>query len=304
MTVPIYRKTSPFRRYFGGCITVLVVLTLIGYVIFRIVRPFVHDSRSRPTETRVPRMPTPADSAAGGIFLKLGNPSGASGDINQPNNFLLVSQASALSYNRDRGEPNWVAWRLTPADLGDIQRENDFRPDDRLPAGWRRILPTDYTRSGYTRGHMCPAGDRTTSQELNSLTFLMTNIVPQTDDSNQGVWLTFEEYCRDLAEHGATLYIVAGAYGDLGRIRNRVTIPSSIWKVVVIIPRGEELGPGLSHNARVLAINTPNTDDVRYDDWRKYRTTVRAIEQATGYDLLSALPREEQDRVETVVGEF
>lgn len=298
---------STVRRYLAGCVTVLVILTLIGYVIFRIVRPFVRDSASRrpdPTGTRTGPPPPSIDPVSAGNFLKLGNPSGATGDQNQPNNYLLVNQAYALSYNRDRGEPNWVAWRLTPLDLGDIQRENDFRPDDRLPAGWRRILPTDYTRSGYTRGHMCPAGDRTSNQASNSLTFLMTNIIPQTDDSNQGVWLTFEEYCRDLVERGATLYLVAGAYGDQGRIRNRVTIPTNIWKVVVIIPKGESLDGGLSPNARVLAINTPNNDDVRYDDWRKFATTVRAIEQATGYDLLSALPREEQDRVETTVGIF
>lgn len=299
----LYPRSHPFRRYLAGCITALVILVLIGYVIFRIVRPFVRDSRSRPTDTRGPR-PSPADTAAAGVFLKLGNPSGAVADTNQPNNYLLVNQAYALSYNRDRGEPNWVAWRVIPLDLGPVERNDNFRPDDRLPAGWRRILPTDYTRSGYTRGHMCPAGDRTSDQALNGLTFLMTNIVPQTDDSNQGVWLTLEEYCRDLVERGATLYIVAGAYGEKGRIRNRITIPTNIWKVVVIIPKGEELGSGLSPNARVIAINTPNNDDVRYDDWRKYATTVRAIEQATGYDLLSALPREEQDRIETVVGNF
>ncbi|MEO7507841.1 MAG: DNA/RNA non-specific endonuclease, partial [Pyrinomonadaceae bacterium] len=283
-------------------------LAAVGFVIFRVIRPFLRGNanQQRVQDDRRTNDPvSPGDTAAlTEIHLRLGNPSAATPDAKNTVNLLLVNQAFALSYNRDRGAPNWVSWRVTPADLGELRRSDDFRPDNRLPNGWPQTLPTDYIRSGYTRGHMCPAGDRSADRASNSATFLMTNIVPQTDDSNQGVWQSMEVYSRMLVRRGATVYIIAGAYGEKGRIRNRVTIPTNIWKVVVVVPRGEEITDRLSPNTRVIAINTPNIDGVHDDDWRKYATTVRAIEQATGLDLLSRITREDQDRVETKVGTF
>ena len=65
------------------------------------------------------------------IYLKLGNPSAANNS--DPNNRLMVNPYYALSYNRTRGTANWVAWRVTQADIGNVERANDFRPDQSLP---------------------------------------------------------------------------------------------------------------------------------------------------------------------------
>jgi endonuclease G len=275
-------------------------------LVFRLTRPLWRDPRNQPRlEENHPRRPRPAPvesptdiAKATEAYLKFGNPSGATTDASYPNNYLLVNRAFALSYNRERGSANWVSWRVTPTDLGDVRRSDDFRPDVRLPQGWTRVLPTDYTRSGFTRGHLCPAGDRSADEDANSATFLMTNIVPQTADSNQGVWLTLEEYCRSFVQNGATLYVIAGVYGEQRRIRDRVTAPTNLWKVVVVLPEDSVFDGTLPPDARVIAIDTPNINGVRYEDWSRYRTTVRAIEQASGYDLLSGLTREDQERVE------
>ncbi len=66
----------------------------------------------------------------------------------------------ALSYNEELGGPNWVSWHLEQADLGRAERQDEFRPDPMLPEEWQ-IRPGDYQGSGYDRGHLCPAGDRT-----------------------------------------------------------------------------------------------------------------------------------------------
>lgn len=97
----------------------------------------------------------------------------------------MVNEAFALSYNNDKGTPNWVSRRITKADFGSANRQKDFRPDGRLPKGWKIVKPTDYTGCGFDRGHICPLADRSFSDELNRETFLMTNMIPQTGDLNR-----------------------------------------------------------------------------------------------------------------------
>ncbi|MDQ4123179.1 MAG: DNA/RNA non-specific endonuclease [Acidobacteriota bacterium] len=228
------------------------------------------------------------------IYLRLGNPSGANNS--DPNNYLMVKPYYALSYNRSRGTANWVLWRVTQADIGDVDRGN-FRPDDSLPPNFPRITPNDYTGSGFDRGHICPSKDRSNTREANDATFLMTNIVPQEPESNQGVWKTLEDYSRDLVEQGNEIYVAAGVSGERGRVKNKVTVPVSMWKIVVVLPSGSDVSD-INGNTRIIAVDIPNAKGVRSEDWRKYRTTVRQIEQKTGYNLLSVLPPNVQDSIE------
>jgi len=87
--------------------------------------------------------------------LKMGNPSNAMTKTRDRDNYLMEKPYFALSYNDSKGTPNWVSWRLTVADLGRAARY-PFYPDQTLPGGFTRILPADYTGSGFDRGHMCP----------------------------------------------------------------------------------------------------------------------------------------------------
>ncbi|HXF42922.1 MAG TPA: DNA/RNA non-specific endonuclease, partial [Pyrinomonadaceae bacterium] len=142
--------------------------------------------------------------------LVLGNPSGATPDINNENNYLMQKPQYTLSYNRSKGTPNWVGWRLASNWLGSTSRQDNYRPDTSLPVGWYQVTSEDYTGSGYDRGHMCPSADRTNSVADNSATFLMTNFVPQYGPNNQGPWEDLESYCRTLANQGNELYIFSG----------------------------------------------------------------------------------------------
>ncbi len=49
----------------------------------------------------------------------------------------------------------------------------------------------------------------------------------------------------------------------------------------------------------VIAVDMPNVTGIAGEDWRKFRTTVRSIEQKTGYNFLSNLPQNLQDALET-----
>ena len=231
--------------------------------------------------------------------LAMGNPSNAGQD---PNNYLMVKDQYVLSYNRELGTPNWVAWQLNQKWLGKITRQDNFRIDESLPSDWQRIDSNDYSRSGFDRGHMVPSADRTKSTEDNSATFLMTNIVPQTPNNNRGAWKDLEEYCRDLVAQGKELYIVAGVYGERGTIgdNKQITVPDNTWKVVVVLDKPGQGVQGVSENTRVIAVDVTNRKNTS-SNWQKYRVSVDQLEAKTGYDFLSQVPSSVQKKIESKV---
>ncbi|MDQ2745958.1 MAG: DNA/RNA non-specific endonuclease [Acidobacteriota bacterium] len=232
--------------------------------------------------------------------LLLGNPTNATTDVANENNYLLVKPQYSLSYNRSRATANWVAWRLDSSWIGSAPRQNDFRPDMTLPAGWYQVLDTDYSGSGYDRGHMCPSGDRTRSIPDNSATFLMTNIVPQLSANNQGPWNDFENYCRTLAQSGNELYIVSGVAGNIGTIAGgRVVVPQYTWKVVVVLPNGDNDLQRVTKSTRSIAIVVPNFAPLNINaPWRQFRTSVDSVEALTGFNFFSNVPKITQELIE------
>ena len=241
--------------------------------------------------------------------LALGNPSGAVASTTSPTNYLLTKPQYALSYNRDQGKPNWVAWHLDQADLGSAARQDDFRADESLPGDWYQVKTSDYSGYGFDRGHNCPSADRTASEADNSATFLMSNMMPQAPQNNQQTWADLEDYCRTLVRAGNELYIICGSYGRGGTgsegyattiAGGRITVPARCWKVVVVLPAGRDDLGRITSSTRVIAVNTPNNINVNAA-WSGYRVTVDAIEKASGLDLLSALPLSVQDKLEASV---
>lgn len=233
------------------------------------------------------------------VHLTMGNPSRATTDPNNSDNFLIVKPQYTLSYNNSKKIPNWVSWQLNKNWLGNERRCGNFKPDPALPSSFRRALPTEYTRSGFTRGHMTPSGDRTNNRQNNCATFLMTNIIPQTPDNNAGPWEKLESHCRNLVSQGKELYIISGGSGEQRTIAvDKISVPEKTWKVVVVLDRpGLGLG-GVIQNTEIIAVDMPNQQGIKEDSWQEYRTTVDEIEMATGYDLLSNIPKTTQDVIE------
>ncbi len=232
--------------------------------------------------------------------LALGNPSQATADVANYDNFLLTKPQYVLSYNRTLGRLNWASWQLNRNWLGAEDRQNDFRPDPALPSNWPEITPNDYRRSGYDRGHIVPSGDRTLTVEDNSATFLMSNILPQSPDNNQGPWVDLEKYARKLVEEGKSLYIIAGGYGEQKAIaKGKIVPPKQLWKVIVVLDRTADRPQDISTTTPVIAVDLPNTPGIREDDWRDYLVSVDEIESSTGYDLLSNVAKSIQNQLES-----
>jgi endonuclease G len=244
--------------------------------------------------------------------LVMGNPSNATANVSQPTNYLLDKPQFAISYNRDLGRPNWVSWHLSASWLGSAARQNDFRADTTLPAGWYQVQATDYSGSGFDRGHHCPSADRTSTVADNSATFLMSNMMPQSPDNNQGPWEALESYCRTLESQGNELYIIAGGSGSGGSGSNggttftvasgHVGVPSQTWKVILVLPdlSGNDVAR-VTTSTRTIAIIMPNTQGIRTNDWRTYRVSVDQVEGLTGYDFFSNVPTATQSVIEARV---
>ena len=226
-------------------------------------------------------------SSAPSEHLTMGNPSNAVTNVNQPNNYLMEKPQYSLSYSRDNGGPNWVSWHLDTSWLGSTPRQDDFRADTTLPTGWYRVLGTDYSGSGFDRGHMCPSADRTITVAANSATFLMTNMIPQLPANNQGVWANLESYSRTLVSQGNELYIVSGGHGLQHFIANgHVAVPAQTWKVIIVLPVGSNDVSRVTTATRTIAVVVPNSGSIN-SDWRTYRVSVDQVEAITGFDFFS-----------------
>jgi endonuclease G, mitochondrial len=233
------------------------------------------------------------------IHLTLGNPSGAT-EAN-PDNYLMVKPQYVLSYNRSKGIPNWASWQLNRSWLGSVDRQDNFRPDDTLPASWPRVTPSVYTGSGYDKGHLVPSADRTKSVEDNSATFLMTNMMPQAPDNNRKTWEGLESYCRELVGQGKELYIIAGSSSNqIKSLKGKVAVPATTWKVVVVLDRPGAGLSGVSTNTRVIAVNLPNQQKIN-PDWKTYKVSVSQLEKLTGYNFLSNVSPTIQKAIESKV---
>jgi endonuclease G len=250
---------------------------------------------------------TDAQPAAGDDSNMLfGNPSNASTLSND--NFLLDQSYYVESYSGSRGTPNWVSWHLDATNItGAAQRQDNFAGFIGLPQNLFVVQSNSYSGTGFDRGHNVPSADRTSSVNANSATFLMTNMIPQAPQNNQQTWANLENYLRTKVLEGNEVYIIMGSYGVGGTGSNgsastiaggKVTVPSNVWKVAVIIPAGNGDLSRVSATTRVIAVNTPNVNTID-SDWKKYRVTVRSIEAATGYNFLSGLPISIQDIIET-----
>ena len=258
-----------------------------------------HQIDSSPTCTiTVIVLSQPAPVINDNDHMYFGNPSNAAFLTDSINNYLIRKDYYAVSYSRDRGTPNWVSWHLFSNDIGSTPRQDDFREDITLPAGWYQVTNASHTSSGFDRGHNCPSGDRTSTLAANSATFLMTNMIPQAQYNNQIVWTGMEDSLRRLVTQGNELYIIMGSYG-MGGTGNggykttidggRITVPSNIWKIAIVIANGNNDSARVTTNTRVIAVDVPNTNTL-FSSWKNYRTSVDAIEAATGYDLISRMP--------------
>ena len=252
--------------------------------------------------------------------LYFGNPSDAVFDVESSENYLMEKPQFTISYNSSSLNPNWVAWHLCKEDLGNADRSDSFRPDPELPEDWYAVRKQDYKfpAYGFDRGHICPSADRTANSTDNSMTFLMTNMVPQAPDNNRIVWVALEKYEREVVQQGKEAYIFAGPLGtggtgDKGYFESipvnlkdgtelSITVPAYTWKIILILPEGDDDLARAGENCEVIAVCVPNEKGCgKNGSWQQYVCSINYIEENTGYDFLELLPDDIEEEIESRV---
>ena len=191
-----------------------------------------------------------------------------------------------LGYSEEHEQAVWVYY--TPCigkGNGKASRTNDFREDPVVETG--SADPIDYKRSGYDRGHLCPAGDMTLSQEAMSETFFMSNMSPQVPSFNRGIWKKLEEQVRIWGAREVIWVVTGPVFKDVkGEIGvNKVTVPGYYYKVVYSPSRKEMIG-----------FIMPNAQSKK--SIVDYVVSVDSVEVFTGLDFFPQLPDALEDCLE------
>ena len=205
---------------------------------------------------------------------------------------VVRHEGYTLRYRSQYKDADWVAYPLLPEEInGDTDREgSSFRPDPAVATG--TALPTDYTRSGYDRGHLAPAGDFKFSRRMMQETFFMSNVTPQAPQFNRGIWKSLEELIRQWALRDDGLYVVTGpvlkrGLPTIGK-QNEISVPQQFYKVILYCNKPQIRMIGF------LLSNEPSDQSLD-----RFVVSVDQIERLTGIDFFPKLPDDLERRLES-----
>lgn len=210
----------------------------------------------------------------------------------KPDDEIVRHEGYTLRFRDAYKEADWVAYPLLGYETtGDADRKNEpFKPDPDVSTG--SALPSDYSRSGYDRGHLAPAGDFKYSQRMMSQSFFMSNMTPQAPQFNRGIWKELEEQVRAWAVRDNGIYVVTGpvltpGLPTIGR-QNEVAIPPYFYKVLLYCNAPE---------IRMVAFLLKNEGSDK--SLKQFVVPVDQVEQLTGIDFFPKLPDELERKLES-----
>lgn len=223
---------------------------------------------------------------------------------------LLPQQEYILCFDPVNRVALWAACKLTADDVVTAQRLNAFRTDPRLSDD-ENAHCDDYAGTGYARGHAVPRDDMNRSPAAQANTLFLSNMSPQVNAFNRGIWSRLERLVRDYAKQYDAVYVITGSVLQEPTQRlpsGRVAVPSRFYKVMM---RTAAIG-----TPDVLAIVLPHIPftpgpEARTAQQRSkasdaylaaHTVSVKEIEHLTGLDLLPKLGAESMKK--TVASEL
>jgi endonuclease G len=143
-------------------------------------------------------------------------------------------------------------------------------------ADWR-----NYKKSGYDKGHLCPAGDMEFNKNAYNDIFFTSNISPQKHDFNSGIWNRIEEKVRYWAARDKDIYVVTGGVlknSDKNIGTEKVAVPKYFYKIVLS-------KSGKEHKAIAFLVPNEASEKSIYD----FVVPIESIEKMTGIDFFPNL---------------
>ena len=202
---------------------------------------------------------------------------------------VVHHEGYSLSYSEPHEQAEWVAYELKRSHLSNTNFKRPYFEVDKAvktkSAHWR-----NYKKSGYDRGHLCPAGDRKYSQATHDETFLTSNVSPQKHDFNSGIWNRLEQKTRYWANKYDGVFVVSGGIlkGKMKTIgEEKVSVPNAFYKVLIDNNSGA---------TKVLAFIIPHKDSNK--PLYEFVVSVDEVEQRTGIDFFHELEDTVENRIE------
>ena len=204
-------------------------------------------------------------------------------------NQIIYHDNYSLSYNEKYEQAEWVAYTLRKENLKAYQFKRPYFIEDNKvathSADWR-----NYRKSGYDKGHLCPAGDMKFSKKAYDETFLTSNISPQKHDFNSGVWNRLEQKVRYWSEKYGEVYVVSGGVLTSGLITigtEKVAVPNYFYKIIAAKINGE---------FKVIAFLLPHKKSEK--PLYSFVTSVDEIEAMTAIDFFPKLEDSLENQLE------
>ena len=204
-------------------------------------------------------------------------------------NQVVHHQNYSLSYSEKHEQAEWVAYELKASHLSRTNHKRPYFQIDKAvktkAAHWR-----NYKKSGYDKGHLCPAGDRRFTKAAHDETFLTSNISPQEHQFNAGVWNRLEQKVRYWAKKNDGIFVITGGVleNNLKSIGSEsVSVPKQFYKVILDKTKGKikMLAFLMPHKASNLPLY-------------KFVVSVDKIEALTGIDFFKELDDNLEERLE------
>jgi endonuclease G len=223
----------------------------------------------------------------------------------------------SLEWDNAKIANRWTCYQLHAGNsMSATDRKDDFKSDPEVAVSSQL---SDYSGSGFSRGHLCPSADRLCSVEQNKQTFFLTNMQPQYQSHNGGLWSRLETQVRDYAtndsytgSHCDTLYIVKaatitdkvtiddtetdGIYPDLrcGNV-NQLLVPKYFYMALLHYNKATD-------TYHALAFWTEHKNETQsVANLGDYAITIDELERRTGIDFFCNLPDEIENAVESTV---
>ncbi|WP_456376083.1 DNA/RNA non-specific endonuclease [Lutibacter sp.] len=218
-------------------------------------------------------------------------------DFNSEINYLPTSTTGqiikhhfySLSYSEKHEQAEWVAYYLKDEHISSTNFKRPyFEKDPKVLT--RSAHYKNYSKSGYDKGHLCPAGDRKFSKFAFDETFLTSNITPQKHTFNAGIWNRLEQKTRYWATKYKNLYVVTGGIltSNLKTIGSeKVAVPNYFYKIILDFHEPE---------IKAIAFLIPHKDSEKA--LYKFVTSIDEIERLTGIDFFPALEDDLENKLE------
>lgn len=154
--------------------------------------------------------------------------------------YIISYTGFTVQYNPETKQPDWVSYTLTAKHVETTKHTpkipRHYKPDPNLDLP--QATNEDYKNSGWIKGHMARRQDMKWSEQAVMESDFFTNICPQNDVMNNGVWHQIENFVRRIATQYDSVCVISGPIftdtinGYIGY--NHIPVPDFFFKTLLV----------------------------------------------------------------------